>query len=63
MGIQRSRGKVLAAVDFIGARGDLGGREAAHGVAQHFRLLPQAEIESPVSVLYHGSSPGRPAVP
>ena len=48
--------KGVGAVDFIGARGDLGGREAAHGVAQHFRLLPQAEIESPVSVPHHGSS-------
>ena len=38
--------ELVAAVDFGGARGDLGGRESAHRIAQHIQVFAQVEVQS-----------------
>ena len=38
--------KAVGAVDLLGVRRDLGLGETAHGLAQHFEVAAQAEIEA-----------------
>ncbi len=48
--------KAVGAVDLVGARRDIVLGESAHGIAQHFKIAAQAEIEAGQTVGQHGAS-------
>src|SRR3954452_5027761 len=47
----------VAAVDLLGARRNMCGREAAHALAQHVRRLTEPEIEPTETACQHGDGP------